>query len=633
MFKVIKEYLIYYSLWVAFFLMARLIFLLYYFQDTQSIGFQAFMKTFFYGVRLDLSAAGYFSALPFLLLSLNTLFKRKNYLLKVVQIITAELIILSAVLIIIDLGLYQNWGFRLDDTFLKYLKSPKEMMASSSTSPFFLFIFVAATLSFLSIYIFNLLFFTQLKLPRSAHSDNYPLSISLKKTILQLLLGLILTVALIIPIRGGFQLAPVNQSAVYFSNEPFANHAAVNVLWNFFVSVFEKTTDRKNPYAYFSKNEAVGLVQELFKDSSATHYLIKKNIKNPNVIIITWESLTAKAVEKLGGVAGVTPQLNALCSEGILFSNIYAAGDRTHLGLMAVLAGYPSISEENVFEVPRKSAQLPCLSRDFKAKGYQTDFYYGGEAEFANMKSYLLNGQFNRLITKSDFEKKDLSSKWGAFDHVVLNRAMTDLTTIQQPFFVNILTLSSHEPFEIPNDSNHWGIPNFKKTTDENELFKNVMYYTDQAVGAFINEAKKQIWWDNTLILIIADHGSHRLEPHDNEFINFHIPMIWCGGALAIKDTVFTSIGSQTDIPATVLAQLDVPFTDYKWSKNILSKQYQPFAYFNFHGGFGFLQNTGQYVWDTEGSFIRRQQGAVDSNAIRQGKAYLQATNEDFLEK
>ena len=171
MFKVIKEYLIYYSLWVAFFLMARLIFLLYYFQDTQSIGFQAFMKTFFYGVRLDLSAAGYFSALPFLLLSLNTLFKRKNYLLKVVQIITAELIILSAVLIIIDLGLYQNWGFRLDDTFLKYLKSPKEMMASSSNSPFFLFIFVAATLSFLSIYIFNLLFFTH-------YSDTWRLSIS-----------------------------------------------------------------------------------------------------------------------------------------------------------------------------------------------------------------------------------------------------------------------------------------------------------------------------------------------------------------------------------------------------------------------------------------------------------------------
>ena len=626
MFKVVKNYLLYYTLWVAFFLMARLIFLLYYFQDTQTIGFQAFMKTFFYGVRLDLSAAGYYSALPFLLLTVNSLFKRKNYLLKVVQILTAALIILSAILIIIDLGLYQNWGFRLDDTFLKYLKSPKEMMASSSTSPVLLFVFIAGMFSFLSIYTFNRLFFTPLKL-------SYPLSISIKKVIPQFLLGLILTFLLIIPIRGGFQLAPVNQSAVYFSNQPFANHAAVNVLWNFFVSVFEKTTDNKNPYSYFSKNEAAGLVQELFKDSSSTHYLIKKNIKNPNVIIITWESLTAKAVEKLGGVAGVTPQLNALCSEGILFSNIYAAGDRTHLGLMAILAGYPTISGENVFEVPRKSAQLPCLSRDFKAKGYQTGFYYGGEAEFANMKSYLLNGQFNRLITKSDFEKKDLSSKWGAFDHVVLNRAMTDLTIIQQPFFVNILTLSSHEPFEIPNESNKWGIPNFKKTTDENELFKNVMYYTDQAVGAFIQEAKKQVWWDNTLIVIIADHGTHRLQPHDDEFVNFHIPMIWCGGVLAVKDTVLTPIGSQTDLPATVLAQLDIPFKEYKWSKNILSKQYQPFAYFNFHGGFGFLQSKGQYVWDTEGSFIRRQLGVVDSNAIRQGKAYLQASYEDFLGK
>ena len=233
MFHVIKEYFIYYTLWVAYFLTARLIFLLYYFQETQSIGFQAFMKTFFCGVRLDLSAAGYFSALPFLLLTINSLFKRKNYLLKVVQIFTAILIILSSVLIIIDLGLYQNWGFRLDDTFLKYLKSPKEMMASSSTAPVFLFVFIAAMLSFSSIYIFNRLFFTQLKFSHSSQNDNYhPLSI---KTIFQFLLGLILTFSLIIPIRGGFQLAPVNQSAVYFSNQPFANHAAVNVLLNFFV--------------------------------------------------------------------------------------------------------------------------------------------------------------------------------------------------------------------------------------------------------------------------------------------------------------------------------------------------------------------------------------------------------------
>ena len=191
MFKFIKNNLLYYVLWVAFFLMARLIFLLYYFQDTQTIGFQAFMKTFFYGVRLDLSAAGYYSALPFLLLTVNSLFKRKNYLLKVVQILTAALIILSSVLIIIDLGLYQNWGFRLDDTFLKYLKSPKEMMASSSTSPVFLFVFIAAMLSFSSIYVFNRIFFTQLKKSYPSYNDNYPpLSI---KTIFQFLLGLILT--------------------------------------------------------------------------------------------------------------------------------------------------------------------------------------------------------------------------------------------------------------------------------------------------------------------------------------------------------------------------------------------------------------------------------------------------------
>lgn len=626
MFKFIKIYGVYYVLWLSYFFIARSVFLLYNFESVQDIGFQNVVKTFLFGLRLDMSAAGYYSVLPFFLFTLYFLTNRKKTFIKVVRYFTNVLLFLSSVLVVTDLGLYQNWHFRLDDTFLKYLYSPAEMMASSGSSPIALFIFIVIMLSFSSIYIFNRLFFKRFQ--------TFPSEpIAFKKKFFQTFIGLIFLIALIIPIRGGFQLAPVNQSAVYFSNQPFANHAAVNVLWNFFVSVFEKTTDKKNPYAFFSKEEARNIVHDLFSDSSGTHYLIKKNIPKPNVIIITWESLTAKAVEKLGGERGITPRLNALCEEGVLFSNMYAAGDRTHLGLMAVLAGYPSIAQENVFEVPRKSAQLPCLSRDFKVNGYQTGFYYGGEAEFANMKSYLLNGQFSNLITKNDFDKKDLSSKWGAFDHVVLRRAMTDLTLGRQPFFVNILTLSSHEPFEVPKDSNKWGMPNFNNVKNENEQFKNVMYYTDQAVGEFIESARKQPWWDNTLIVIIADHGSHRLEPHDNEFDNFHIPMVWCGGALAVRDTILTTLSSQTDISATILAQLDMPFKEYQWSKNILSKQYQPFAYFNFHGGYGFLTPNGQYVWDTEGSFIRRQQGAVDTNALRQGKAFLQATYEDFLTK
>ena len=104
-----------------------------------------------------------------------------------------------------------------------------------------------------------------------------------------------------------------------------------------------------------------------------------------------------------------------------------------------------------------------------RRSNYETGFYYGGETEFANMKSYLLAGQFSKLITKSDFKKEDLSSKWGAYDHVVFEKLLSDLPSFKQPFFVNLLTQSSHEPFEIPKG---WGKPNLPPTDDLDEKFR-----------------------------------------------------------------------------------------------------------------------------------------------------------------
>lgn len=632
MLQLIKSYFKYYILWVIFFIIARICFLMYHSENTQQLDFQEIVNTFRYGLRLDLSAAGYFSIFPFFFLALRELWGLNGFIVKMLKVYTAILISLCSFLVSADLELYANWRFRLDDIALNTLKDPAETMASAGASPVYLLIGLVIFLAIVFIFLFNKIVFKPLSSPLSP--NGIPRTVSPpNKRFVQGSLGLVLMFTLIIPIRGGFQLAPVNQSAVYFSPKTFANHAALNAIWNFMVSIYEDTANTDNPFKYYEMPKAQSYMTDLFrKDTTGTNYLIKKGIKKPNIIIITWESFTAKVVESLGGAKGVTPQFDALCKEGVLFNNFYSGGHRTHFGLMGVLGGYPCMTEYNIFEIPRKAAQLPCMGKTLKQEGYETGFYYGGEAEFANFKNYLVTGQFNKLVTKNDFEAKDLSSKWGAFDHTVLERANIDLKGYKEPFFVNILTLSSHEPFELPEGD--WGLPNFDaKTANVDEHFKNAMHYTDKAFGQFIAEAKKQSWWDNTLIVIVADHGSPHVSPHDNEFINFHIPMLWIGGALAVKDTVMSKIGCQTDIAATILGQLDVKADDYIWSKNMMSKNYRPFAYFNFHNGFGFLQEKGQFVWDTEGGYIRRQTGVVDSSDIEMGKAYIQTTYQDYLNK
>ncbi len=637
-----SNYLKYFFFWVAYFLVARLIFVLYHFKTTQSIGFQNIIGVFTHGIRLDLSAAGYFSVIPFVLFSFSFLFKRQEIFGGVIRFYTILFILISSSLIATDLELFKNWGYRLDDTFLKYLLSPSEMAASVSSYPVFLLVTIFLVFSVVSIYVFNKKI---LKKEKYTEGGNVQRTLKVPRTwhsVLKFLLGFLATIALILPIRGGVQLAPVNQSAVYFSDKPFANSAAVNVLWNFFVSVYEKTSEEDNPYTYFPENEALATVNALFSDSSKTQKLIRSDLTQPNILIITYESLTAKVIEKLGGERGITPNFDSLTREGILFTNIYASGDRTDRGLVAVLSGYPAIPRANVMEVPRKSAQLPILSQvfsntlrsrpDSSGRGvkYETGFYYGGEAEFANMKSYLLNGQFSKLITKSDFKKEDLSSKWGAYDHVVLEKLLAYARTFKEPFFINLLTQSSHEPFEIPKG---WGKPNLPPTDDLDEKFRRVHFYSDQALGAFIRNAKKEKWWKNTLVVVIADHSSHHIEPHDDYFKKFHIPMLWLGGALSVRDTLIPQVGSQTDLAATLLAQMNIGSHDFKWSKNILSTQYQPFAYFAFQNGFGFVQKNKRYVFNTEGGVFIQKEGLIDSLDMQRGKAYLQMSYQDYLKK
>src|SRR5699024_10985247 len=137
------------------------------------------------------------------------------------------------------------------------------------------------------------------------------------------------------------------------------------------------------------------------------------NTSRPNVLLIMWESITAKAVKSLGGLDGVTPEFERLAKEGILFTDFYASVDCSDKGIISILSGFPAQPTQSIIKLPSKSSKLPVLSRDFEAAGYNTSFYYGGELAFANIKSYLVSGGFDNIIGKNEFDRKDWNSKWG----------------------------------------------------------------------------------------------------------------------------------------------------------------------------------------------------------------------------
>ncbi len=547
-------------------------------------------------------------AIPGLVLSFSVFMK--NRIVKVfLNIYFAIFLFLCSLIVLADLELYRNWGFRIDSTPLLYLKTPSEAFASAENKTILLF-----SLALIA-------FFLTTKFVYSKYISPIIKKFS-PQHFLFVLFYLFITASLIIPIRGGVGIAPLNVGSVYFHNQQFPNHAAVNPVWNFGHDLSKMNKKMPNP-EFMKKEEAETIFDSLFPKNDTSPLFLKKKA---NVLIIILESFSGKIMEELSGLSGITPNLSKLIHEGIFFKNLYANGDRSDKGLVAILSSYPAQTTTSIIKRTKKTQTLPYLSKKMKKQGYKTSFYYGGDLNFANMRAYLTNGEFERFVTKDDFDSDTYNSKWGAHDHVVFNRLTEDLKNNAHAFFSVIFTLSSHEPFEVPMETKIQG-------DDEEAKFLNSAYYTDRCLGNFIENAKKETWWENTLVVITADHGS-RHPGNSPVYVNekFHIPMLWLGGALTKTDTVITNYCSQTDIAPSILQQLKIPADEFKFGKNIFAKNQPSFAFYAFNNGFSFINDSTNIIYDlTSKKYLLKQH--ANPLDLKSGKAFLQILISDFNER
>lgn len=607
----IKFAFYYWLIWIGIFELARLTFILYNFNETETAGFSGVSKSLLYGARMDASMATYV-LIPVCLFLLTSIFVSIFANRKLYYIYTGIILIPVLLIITCDLPAYRAWGYRLDASPLKYLNTPNEAWASVSNLPVFWFIVGYVIVYLILLKSFNN-YFTKQQVQLDFNKNKW----------LQLSLMLVFTAAQILPLRGGWQLAPINQSTVYYSTDNFSNLSAINVTWNFFNSLSENLETSKNPYLYLDSNTAKNEITNLYYDDGITTSLIDTTIQQPNIMLVIWESFTKKVVDSMHNGITVTPGFNQLKKEGIYFSDVYATGDRTDKGIVGILSGYPSQPITSIVKLPQKADKLPKLPEAFVKENYQASFYYGGELELANMKSYLLGSGFNYYTQKSDFDAKDQNSKWGAHDGVVKNRIISDFKKIKQPFFTTWLTLSSHEPYDTP-------IPTVINGTDDESQFTNSVHYADAMVSEFVNECKKQPFWKNTILIIIADHG-HRLPRLKNKIEDFKIPMLWLGGAVAQKGIEINKTCSQIDLAATLLAQLKKDNKAFTWSKNIMSNQSKPWAYFSFNNGFGYIESKNYFIFDNVGKTSIEENEKHDNNLYQSGKAFVQMSFGDYL--
>lgn len=602
----VKLFAKYFGFWFGFFVIARIIFMVYQYQNTMTMSFGDILLAMLNGARLDLTVAGYYTLIPGLFIALTTYFSPK--ILKWILIIyTGLLLFLSAFIVVLDMELYSHWSFRMDATPLLYIGKEAagsgEFWTTVILVIFWLILFSASGYVFLKKIISDV---------NNLDTSNWKAS----------LVMLIMTGLLIAPIRGTTGVAPINTGSVYFhETNMFANHAAINVLYNFGYAV-NKLNRLKYPEDYIDRSLANKLFAKMIVQDTTNAKLI--NTKTPNVMIIMLESYTYKFIEPLGGLPGITPNINKLVHEGILFDNFYSSGDRTDMGIISVLNGYPRQPLSSIIKFPKKTASLPYINKNLKKRGYSTEFTYGYNIDYANFKSYLTNAQFDHITHSQSFPEELNTSKWGVHDHFVFNKFYDEANSVQPPFFKIMMTQSSHEPFTVPMETVIEG-------EDDEHKFLNSAYYTDKSLGEFIEKAKTTDWWDSTLIIITADHG--HFMPGNEGIYNpdrFKIPMIWLGGALSKRDTVIHNYGTQTDIANTLFGQLGFQDNEYTFSNNMLSENYNPFAVFIYNNGVGYMSEKKKIIYENVGKQFVLQEGVNDDEDKEWGRAYLQKLYLDF---
>jgi len=588
---------------------AKLVFLIFNWKKTTELeSFSELISIFFQGSKLDLSISAYLLLIPTLFIILNSFFG-KNLFQKAILFYTCILLFIISFFVILDASLYGHWGNRLDVYGAFYLNNVGEAMNFIPIK-----ILIINTLSFVILAISSCFLYIKKIHPMA--------DIHLKNWFLIPITFLILSALSIIPIRGGIGLNPINLSNVYFSNNTFPNHSAINVIWNMAYTFSEKEKlyqtfnyiDSKNVEPYF---------QKLYPTEIPAPSLLKN--QKPNLVFIILESFTSKLINKKWNGIEITPNLNRFTKEGIYFSNFYASGDRTDEGLVSILSGYPAQPISYIINYQNKTAKLPSLIQDLKKINYQTSFYYGGDINFANMKSYLLQSGMENIIAKDNFPSKQFNAKWGVHDHFVFDKLLTDIKEAETPFFKTILTLSSHPPFDTP-------IPTVIEGSDDNSLFANSANYTDQALGNFITMLSREPIWENTLVVLVADHSIPYLDNcHVSAPQKFKIPMIWLGGTLQGSTAKITKFASQTDIVNTLLGQLNQGIEPFEYGKNILSPSSKSFAFYTFNHGYGFLADSTQVIYDYSGNRFLKQVGNTFPDSV--GNAYLQKISNDFSSK
>lgn len=574
--RTIKLLFQYYLLMIAIFFSGRiLLFAIYFsrFKDSDA----NYWLTFIYGLRLDTIVSSMMLIIPLSVLTFTSPSKRSekagNYFLKL------YFLLISAIHLFIEYAtfpFFAEYDVRPNYLFVEYLVYPKEVINMLLASHK---IEISIGLIIIGCYIYWFFKFIKIDI-KPIISESY-----IKRFLIFIPVALILFIG----IRSSLGHRPANISDAMYSSSRVVNEITKNSIYSVCYAVYSNKKNKSNVRSQYGKmnlNESLQRVKkrlniESLNELSPLSRVEKSNFKSEktkNLVIFIQESLGYQFVSSIGGEQGITPNFNKLSSEGILFNNAFSTGTRSIRGIAGCVSGIFPVPGEGVVKRNKSQQDFFTIASLLKPFGYHTLFFYGGESRFDNMRGWFLGNGFDQIIDEPEFVNPEFKGTWGVSDGDVVKRANEEFIKLygqKQKFAAVMFSTSNHDPFDFPGNKIDL-IPGEPKKS-----VKNAVKYADFAIGDFIDLAKKEAYYKDTVFVIIADHN---VRVYGNDIVPvkmFHIPALIIGGD--IKPYVYEQLATQPDVLATALDLTGLDLNHPVMGHSIFSNKKQEVAFMQYN--------------------------------------------------
>lgn len=564
---------------ITFFVL-RILFYFSYRELFTNVAVPEIVFSFLIGLRFDFASVMMLCGISFLFVLLPFHFAKFSNYKKIILSLLYLIVLLSLILSLGDIAYYQFVKRRMSYEIFSLAANIPEI----ATMIFKGFI-VQFLLAILCIIIFSVLYWKTVSSFLSKKNNE------VQSKIIDVLFFLGICAIIVLGIRGGVQLKPLRESYAFRNDNVALGHLALNPVFTILRTLYKGNVETK---FYENQIEAERRVQTLLNDDESftekSFPLQRKKQQNSsekkyNIVIFMMESWGAKNIGALGSVYKATPHFDSLARDGILFTNFFAAGQRTIQGMQAVIGSLPTFSYNDIIGSPLEQNSFRCLGNIVKEFGYQTLFVHGARSGSMGFDAFGNLAGFDNTIAKEDYDVSQIKEDgtWGIFDEYIFLRAHNEFQKMQQPFCSVVFSLTSHTPFALPSDEYK-----YFSDTIANYKYLNALRYSDAALGKFFATAQHASYFENTIFIIVADHVEGFGEKTMYE--RFHIPCLIYAPHILLPQ-IISRAHSQVDILPTLIELLQFPTAHSSFGISALQRK-SSFAFVSEGEMFGWIQDS-----------------------------------------